>query len=180
MRFIVAGLGVGLVLISVGSAAQRIAGTSAVASAQSPASASPSTAASRKALLDQYCVNCHNADDKVAGISFDTMDLSKPGKDADVWEKAIKKLKGGMMPPPGNPQPDRTAALGFASWLENSLDAAANASPNPGSVALHRLNRAEYAAAIKDLFAIDVDSAALLPPDDTSNGFDNIANVLKV
>jgi hypothetical protein len=108
------------------------------------------------------------------------MDLSHVAKDGDVWEKAIKKLKGGMMPPPGAKQPGHVAALGFASWLETTLDAASLASPNPGSIALHRLNRAEYAAAIKDLFAIDVDSAALLPPDDTSNGFDNIANVLKV
>src|SRR3954469_13529361 len=138
------------------------------------------TIASRKAFVDQYCVNCHNADDKVAGIAFDTMDLSRVAKDGEVWEKAIKKLKGGMMPPPGAKQPDRKAALGFASWLETSLDAASAAAPNPGSIALHRLNRAEYAASIKDLFAVEVDSAALLPPDDTSNGFDNIANVLKV
>ena len=153
-----------------------LAFVSAGIATQSPVS----TVASRKALLDQYCVNCHNADDKVAGIAFDTMDLSRISRDADVWEKAIKKLKGGMMPPPGAKQPERATVVAFASWLETSLDAAAAAAPNPGSIALHRLNRAEYAASIKDLFAIDVDSAALLPPDDTSNGFDNIANVLKV
>src|SRR5207344_1401716 len=112
--------------------------------------------------------------------TFDTMDLARVAGDGEIWEKAIKKLKGGMMPPPGAKQPDHAAALGFATWLESTLDAAAVATPNPGSVALHRLNRAEYAASIKDLFAVDVDSAALLPPDDTSNGFDNIANVLKV
>jgi len=167
--FGVVAIAIVLVLASVGAASQRSA---------TPAAAS--TPASRKALLDQYCVTCHNVDDKVAGITFDTMDLSRIAKDGDVWEKAIKKLKGGMMPPPGAKQPDRAAALGFASWLETSLDAAAAAAPNPGSVTLHRLNRAEYAASIKELFAIDVDSAALLPPDDTSNGFDNIANVLKV
>ena len=158
-----------LFLASVGAATQRPA-----------APATASTAASRKALLDQYCVTCHNVDDKVAGITFDTMDLSSVAKDGDVWEKAIKKLKGGMMPPPGAKQPDRAAVLTFASWLETSLDAASAAAPNPGSIALHRLNRVEYAASIKELFSIDVDSAALLPPDDTSNGFDNIANVLKV
>jgi hypothetical protein len=101
-------------------------------------------------------------------------------KDGDTWEKAIKKLKGGMMPPPGAKQPDRSAALSFAGWLETSLDAAAAAAPNPGSIALHRLNRAEYAASIKELFAIDIDPTTLLPPDDLSSGFDNIANVLKV
>jgi mono/diheme cytochrome c family protein len=153
-----------LFLVSVGSAAQRPA----------------ATVASNKALLDQYCVTCHNVDDNVAGIHFDTVDLTRLAKDGEVWEKAIKKLKGGMMPPPGAQQPDRKATLAFASWLETSLDAAATATPNPGSVALHRLNRAEYAASIKELFAIDVDPDALLPPDDVSNGFDNIANVLKV
>ena len=167
--FIVVAIAAVLVLVSVGAATQRPATPAVV-----------STPASRKALLDQYCVTCHNVDDRVAGIAFDTMDLSRVAKDGDVWEKAIKKLKGGMMPPPGAKQPDRTTALGFASWLETSLDAAATAAPNPGSVALHRLNRAEYAASIKELFTIDVDAAALLPPDDTSNGFDNIANVLKV
>jgi len=163
-RFIVVAFATILALGSAGIATQRPA----------------STTASHKAFVDQYCVTCHNVDDKVAGITFDTMDLTRVAKDGEVWEKAIKKLKGGMMPPPGAKQPDRAAALGFATWLETTLDAAAAATPNPGSVALHRLNRAEYAASIKDLFAIDVDSAALLPPDDTSNGFDNIANVLKV
>jgi len=168
-RLLLLGASTLLFLASVGAATQR------------PAAPAPaSTAASRQALLDQYCVTCHNVDDKVAGITFDTMDLSNIAKDGDVWEKAIKKLKGGMMPPPGAKQPDRAAAMAFASGLETSLDAASSAAPNPGSIALHRLNRVEYAASIKELFSIDVDSAALLPPDDTSNGFDNIANVLKV
>jgi mono/diheme cytochrome c family protein len=163
-RFIVVAIATLLGLASAGIATQRPA----------------STTTSRKAFVDQYCVTCHNVDDKVAGITFDTMDLARVPRDGEIWERAIKKLKGGMMPPPGAKQPDHAAALGFATWLETTLDAAAAATPNPGSVALHRLNRAEYAASIKELFAIDVDSAALLPPDDTSNGFDNIANVLKV
>jgi Protein of unknown function (DUF1592)/Protein of unknown function (DUF1588)/Protein of unknown function (DUF1585)/Protein of unknown function (DUF1587)/Protein of unknown function (DUF1595)/Planctomycete cytochrome C len=163
-RFIVVAIATLMALASAGIATQRPVPTTA----------------SRKAFVDQYCVTCHNVDDKVAGITFDTMDLARVAKDGEIWEKAIKKLKGGMMPPPGAKQPDHAAALGFATWLETTLDAAAAATPNPGSVALHRLNRAEYAASIKDLFAVDVDSAALLPPDDTSNGFDNIANVLKV
>jgi cytochrome c5/uncharacterized membrane protein YgcG len=180
MRFVVIAIAIVFVLVSPGSATQRTVAP-ATGSASAPGSAqAPTTAAARRALLDQYCGNCHNADDKVAGIAFDTMDLTRLAKDGDVWEKAIKKLKGGMMPPPGAKQPDRAVALGFASWLETSMDAAAAAAPNPGSVTLHRLNRAEYAASIKELFTIDVDAAALLPADDISNGFDNIANVLKV
>jgi len=185
MRSTVLAIAIGFVLVSSGSAAQRGATPvtpAAVRSATQAATAvtPASTSASRKALLDQYCVNCHNADDKVAGIAFDSMDLTKLTKDGDVWEKAVKKLKAGMMPPPGNKQPDRAPALAFASWLETSLDAAAQAAPNPGGITLHRLNRAEYAASIKELFAIDVDASALLPADDISNGFDNVANVLKV
>jgi len=183
MRSAVVAIAAGLILVtllSVGSASQQRQATPVPSAAATSSSSTSNALASRKALLDQYCVNCHNTDDKVAGIAFDTMDLSRLAKDGDVWEKAIKKLKAGMMPPPGSKQPDRAAALNFASWLETSLDAAAAAAPNPGSVTLHRLNRAEYAASIKELFAIDVDSAALLPVDDISSGFDNIANVLKV
>jgi len=177
-RTIVVATAVALSLISLtsaGSAQQRSA-----TPATGPTSTPAASIASRKALLDQYCVNCHNEDDKVAGIAFDKMDLTRLAKDGDTWEKAIKKLKGGMMPPPGARQPDRAAALSFAAWLETSLDAASAAAPNPGSIALHRLNRAEYAASIKELFAIDIDPTTLLPPDDLSSGFDNIANVLKV
>src|SRR5262249_2725406 len=150
-RFLLIGAAALLFVSSMGAATQR------PAAAPATPAAAPTTA-SRKAFLDQYCVTCHNVDDKVAGITFDTMDLSHVAKDGEVWEKAIKKLKGGMMPPPGAKQPGRVAALGFASWLETTLDAASLAAPNPGSIALHRLNRAEYAAAIKDLFAVDVDS----------------------
>ena len=97
-----------------------------------------------------------------------------------MWERAIRKLQGGMMPPPGAKRPDQPMVDSFVKYLETSLDQAAAANPNPGSVPLHRLNRAEYANAVRDLFEIDVDPAALLPTDDISNGFDNIAGVLKV
>ncbi len=133
-----------------------------------------------RALLDTYCVTCHNQRAKTAGLMFDTMDVAHPEKDIAVWEKAVRKLEGGMMPPPGMKRPDRASVNAFVAYLETSLDQAAAALPNPGSVPLHRLNRAEYANAIHDLFAIDVDPAALLPTDDISNGFDNIAGVLKV
>ena len=133
-----------------------------------------------RALLDHYCVTCHNQKAKTANITFDTMDLSQVGKDAAVWERAIRKLRGGMMPPIGMPKPSPAAVNSFVTFLETSLDQAALASPNPGTVSLHRLNRAEYQNAMKDVLGVDVDAAALLPRDDISNGLDNIANVLKV
>jgi hypothetical protein len=131
-------------------------------------------------MLDRYCVTCHNQKAKTANVMFDTMDLTHVGKDAAVWERAIRMLRGGMMPPIGMPKPDQATVNSFVNFLETSLDQAALDSPNPGTVSLHRLNRAEYQNAIKDVLGVDVDAAALLPRDDISNGFDNIANVLKV
>jgi mono/diheme cytochrome c family protein len=148
--------------------------------AQQQQISTPPALATQQALLNQYCVTCHNQRAKTAGVMFDTMDLSDISKNADIWEKAVRKLRGGMMPPPGARQPDRVAVDSFVSWLENALDAAAAANPNPGRVALHRLNRAEYANAIEDLLGLRIDAAALLPKDDQANGFDNVANVLKV
>jgi hypothetical protein len=136
--------------------------------------------AAHRAMLDHYCVTCHNQKAKTANVMFDSMDLTHVGKDAAVWERAVRKLRGGMMPPPGMPRPDPTTVNSFVTFLETSLDQAALASPDPGTVSLHRLNRAEYANAMKDVLGVDVDAAALLPRDDVSNGFDNIANVLKV
>src|SRR5277367_570267 len=141
--------------------------------------ASPDLSAHR-ALLDHYCVTCHNQKAKTANLTFDTMDLAHVGQDAAVWERAVRKLRGGMMPPPGMPRPDAATVDSFVTFLETSLDRAALASPNPGTVSLHRLNRAEYQNAMKDVLGVDVDAAALLPRDDVSNGLDNIANVLKV
>jgi mono/diheme cytochrome c family protein len=141
--------------------------------------ASTATGAYR-ALLDQYCVGCHNQRSKTAGLMFDQMDLADVAKHGDVWEKAIRKLRGGLMPPPGNRQPDRANVDSFVGWLETTLDQAAAKAPNPGGVTLHRLNRAEYANSIREFFGIDIDAAAYLPADDVSDGFDNIANVLKV
>jgi hypothetical protein len=144
---------------------------------------SPSTApySSQRALLDTYCVGCHNQRAKTANVMFDTMDLAHLSSDADVWEKAVRKLRGGMMPPPGvGRRPDQAAVNGFVSWLEDSLDQAAAANPNPGRVALHRLNRTEYANAIEDLLALRIDASAFLPRDDEADGFDNVASVLKV
>ena len=146
---------------------------------QKPATSSTPVAQYR-AVLDQYCVGCHNQRSKTAGLMFDTMDLADVAKHGDVWEKAIRKLRGGLMPPPGSRQPERRTVESFITWLETSLDQSAVKSPNPGGVTLHRLNRVEYANSIRELFDIEVDASALLPTDDTSEGFDNIADVLKV
>jgi Protein of unknown function (DUF1592)/Protein of unknown function (DUF1588)/Protein of unknown function (DUF1587)/Protein of unknown function (DUF1585)/Protein of unknown function (DUF1595)/Cytochrome C oxidase, cbb3-type, subunit III len=132
------------------------------------------------ATLNKYCVTCHNDKARTGGLSLQSVDLTTPDTNADTWEKVIRKLRTGAMPPPGLPRPDQTAADGLAAYLETSLDRAAAAKPNPGRASMHRLNRAEYANAINDLLALDVDSAALLPPDDESSGFDNIADVLRM
>jgi hypothetical protein len=140
----------------------------------------PQVSSPQQTLLNQYCITCHNQRAKTAGVMFDTMDVSDVSKNGAIWEKAVRKLRGGMMPPPGARQPDRGAVESFVSYLETSLDAAAAAKPNPGRVGLHRMNRAEYANAVEDLLGLRIDASALLPKDDQANGFDNVANVLKV
>ena len=131
-------------------------------------------------LITQYCVTCHNQRARTAGLALDTLDLADVGKDSKVWEEAVRKLRGGMMPPPGARQPEKAALNSLASWLETSLDRAAAAKPNPGRVALHRMNRTEYGNAIHDLLGLRIDASTLLPEDDLSDGFDNIASVLKI
>ncbi len=138
------------------------------------------TAAEGRALLDRYCVACHNERTRTAGLTLDRMDLSRVGGDAAVWEHVVRRLRSGAMPPAGRPRPDAGAAHGFISWLEGELDRAAVAAPDPGRAAVHRLNRVEYANAVRDLFGLEIDPQALLPPDDEHHGFDNIAEVLSV
>src|SRR5262252_2442708 len=132
------------------------------------------------ATVNRYCVTCHNQRLKTAKLELDKLDLAHPEKDALVWERAIRKLRGGMMPPPGAARPAVADTQALASYLETALDKAAAANPNPGSVRIHRLNRAEYSNAMRDLFGLDVDMSRLLPNDDISDGFDNIASALKV
>jgi len=132
------------------------------------------------ALINQYCVTCHNERAKTAGLLLDKMDIDHAGEHAEVWEKVVRKLRGGMMPPQGMPRPDQAKIEGLITWLQTSLDQAQAAHPDPGRSALHRLNRTEYANAIRDLLGLKVDVSALLPADDESNGFDNIAEVLRV
>jgi mono/diheme cytochrome c family protein len=133
-----------------------------------------------RATLDQYCVGCHNSRTKSGGVALDALDLANVPRDAAVWEKVVRKLNTRTMPPQGARRPDEASYHAFASWLETRIDRAAAVAPNPGRPLLHRLNRAEYANAIRDLLDLDVDVAVLLPPDDSAYGFDNISDVLGV
>jgi mono/diheme cytochrome c family protein len=148
------------------------------AGAQSAAPARVS--APSRPLVDQYCATCHNATLKTGGLALDTLDLTHLERDAETWEKVVRKVRAGLMPPAGARRPERAVLDGFASNVETALDAYAAAHPNPGRTPLHRMNRGEYANAVRDLLDVDVDATTLLPADDSSNGFDNIADVLGV
>jgi mono/diheme cytochrome c family protein len=152
-----------------------------VVSGQLPAARPTATAASSpRAVLDKYCVTCHNQRAKTAGLMLDGLDTAEAGDRAETWEKVLFKISTGAMPPPGRPRPDTATHDAFVSWLEEELDGAARRSPNPGSTTLHRLNRTEYANAIRDLLGLEIDGAALLPVDNAAYGFDNIADALSL
>jgi mono/diheme cytochrome c family protein len=165
-------------LVAVGSVPHAAApqATAARASSGQPSSSSIDNAA----VVKQYCVSCHNQRLKTGGLTLDAPELSDVAAHADVWEKVIRKVRAGMMPPPGMPRPDSATQRGLVASLERTLDDSARRAPNAGRPLAHRLNRAEYANAIRDLLALDVDVTSLLPPDDSSGGFDNNADVLGV
>ena len=150
------------------------------AEAADTAPASPATPAGHWGFFGQYCQKCHNTEDWAGGVAFDALSESDIPQNADVMEKAVRKLRGRLMPPAGKPQPDGQAVRDFVSWMEGSLDQVSRTRPNPGAVALHRLNRKEYANAIRDLFNLEIDPVALLPKDDVQHGFDNVADALQV
>ena len=133
-----------------------------------------------QSVLNTYCITCHNERAKTGGLALDKLDVQHVGKDAETWEKVVLKLRSGMMPPSGARRPDRATLDAFTASLEAALDRAAEAKPNPGTRALHRLNRTEYGNAIRDLIGLEVDTSLLFPGDDSSDGFDNIADVLRV
>jgi cytochrome c553 len=150
--------------------------------AAAPAQQGSADAASspHAAVLSKYCVTCHSDARRTGGLSLERADLADVPKGAETWEKVVRKLRVGMMPPPGMPRPAPAQIDELAGYLETALDRSATDKPRPGRTAMHRLNRAEYANAIHDLLALDVDASALLPPDDESSGFDNIADVLTI
>ncbi|MBK5293869.1 MAG: DUF1587 domain-containing protein, partial [Acidobacteriia bacterium] len=130
---------------------------------------------SNRQFLDRYCATCHSEQLKIGGLSLVQADLSKPGAHPELWEKVVSKLRTGLMPPPNMPQPSSADRLAIMRWLEASLDGAWTAKPNPGRTeTLRRLNRTEYQNAIRDLLALDIDAASLLPADESGHGFDNV------
>ena len=156
------------------SSAQQPAARAEAPPATAAAAPAPSAAAGRR-LLDRYCLTCHNERLETAGLSLEALDIAHVAADAAVWEQVVQKLRTGTMPPSNRPQPPDSERLAMLAWLETSLDAAADARPNPGRTeTLRRLNRTEYQNAIRDLLALDIDAAALLPPDESGHGFDNV------
>ena len=153
---------------------------SARAASQVPAAGSPAAdVAAHSALVNQHCLSCHNDKARIAGLSLQGSSLADVPADAAVWEKVVRKVKSGDMPPPtARHRPEPAQAEAFASFLEATLDKAAAANPNPGRPAVHRLNRAEYSNAVRDLLAVDIQPGDWLPVDDSGYGFDNIADVL--
>jgi Protein of unknown function (DUF1592)/Protein of unknown function (DUF1588)/Protein of unknown function (DUF1585)/Protein of unknown function (DUF1595)/Protein of unknown function (DUF1587)/Cytochrome C oxidase, cbb3-type, subunit III len=139
----------------------------------------PATIATERALVNKYCVVCHSDKLKTGGISLQSADMTNIPAGAETWEKVIHKLSLGAMPPQGMPRPDQASVDHLVSWLTASIDHASAAHPNPGRATLHRLNRTEYANAIHDVLGLEVDPAPLLPADDESYGFDDIADVLR-
>ena len=153
-------------------------GFAQLARTQQRAAAAPA-AATPKATIDRYCTGCHSDQLRTGELSLQGIDVTNPGARAQVWEKVIRKLRVGAMPPQGLPR-DRAALDTLATYLETSLDRAAAAKPDPGKVSMHRLNRAEYANAVRDLLGLEIDATALLPADDEGSGFDNSADVLRM
>ena len=149
--------------------------------AQHEAGAAAETgAAEARALLNRYCVACHNRRTLTAGLALDTLDVAQVETNAATWEHVIRRLRANAMPPAGRPRPTAEATGDFIHWLERELDRTGLENPDPGRPAVHRLNRVEYANAIRDIFGLEIDPNALLPADDEQEGFDNIAEVLSV
>src|SRR6266540_1120181 len=168
---LVRGCAIGLsVVLWVGAAAARAPGSTP----------SPASSEKPRAVLDRYCVTCHNDRLKTANLSLQGLDLTQAAEQAEVWEKVIRKLRAGVMPPPDIPRPPLPDYEALRDWLENEIDRVAATRTAPGSVVLHRLNRTEYANAIRDLLDLQIDATTLLPPDDSANGFDNIAGSLTI
>ena len=174
-------LGIGLL-----AAVSLVVGVYGQTAGQQVQSAAPASepAGAQRAIITQYCSTCHSDKAKAAGmdsarkIDFDTLDIAHVTRNAETWERIVRKMRAGMMPPAGMKRPDPATYKGLIAWLENELDRNAVAyTPPPG---LHRLNRTEYSNVVKDLLDLDIDPAKYLPSDDSTHGFDNIAGALGV
>jgi cytochrome c5 len=146
---------------------------------RAPAAAAAPPAPTER-TLDQYCVTCHNDRLRTSNLSLEKLDLATAGDHAELWEKVIRKLRAGVMPPPGVKRPPLAEYEALRDWLEAEIDRKAAGHINPGSVVLHRLNRTEYANVIRDLLDLETDVTTLLPPDDSARGFDNVAGSLTI
>lgn len=186
---VAAALGITLSAYAISAFAAESAPQASSAAAAAPAKATQTSAPANAAhsvdppewkFFDQWCGKCHNSTDWAGGVAFDVMQPDTMYDDAKVWEEAVKKLRGRLMPPPDKPQPTQQEIDTQVAWLETSLDKVASEHPNPGNVVVHRLNRTEYQREIKHLLDLDIDAAALLPKDTKADGFDNVATVLKV
>ena len=151
-----------------------------VGAAVQPAAGAAADPAAWRAVLDRYCVACHNRRTLAGSLALDDVDLGQVGARAELWEKVLQKLHTRAMPPPGRPRPAPAVYDAFGAWIEGALDRWAADHPNPGRPPIHRLNRLEYANAVRDLLHLDVDAQALLPADDMAYGFDNNAAILTV
>src|SRR5215475_5995038 len=144
-----------------------------------PAAAQADPHQAHQAMLNTYCIGCHNSRARIGGLALDGLDLQAAADSAEIWEKALRKLRGHLMPPPGSPQPAQQDVDSFVSWMENTLDMHARG-PKAGRVPLQRLNRTEYVASVKALVGVELKTADVLPQDGQVDGFDNIAAVLTV
>jgi mono/diheme cytochrome c family protein len=170
------GICVGILLVLIAASAPLQTRAQTAQAAQTPAVVGTDQ---HRAMLSTYCFTCHNTRAKMGGLALDGLDLQAPAANAQIWEKALRKLRGRLMPPPGNPQPAQKDIDSFVSWMENTLDSSAK-STKTAYVPIQRLNRTEYAAAVKALVAVDVNAKDVLPQDIQVEGFDNIATVQSV
>jgi mono/diheme cytochrome c family protein len=169
-----------LVLVGFSLAGVLCFGQAKPQAAASAAAKPPMTVAAQREVMTQYCVSCHNAKARIGGLALDPADLGQVSQHAETYEKVIRKLRAGMMPPPGVRRPqDQSSLQAFAEALETEIDRAA-VKPNLTAPGVHRVNRTEYANAVRDLLGLEVDPASYLPVDDSSSGFDNVAGSLSV
>ena len=179
-RFAHAGLGIA-VLATVLSAAPVAQPSSQVRPGSAPASQAsprPVPALSVKATMDRYCLGCHSARVRAGGLDVAALDLAAPTRATDVWERIARSVRSGLMPPAGAAQPDAALRRQVAAGVEAALDRAAVAAPDPGRAVVHRMNRSEYANAVRDLLALEIDATSMLPADETAEGFDNMGGAL--
>ena len=171
-------------VIALTVAPQGVVSAAAQVAPKAVSATSANAVAEKRALLDKYCVGCHNARVQNGKMRLDNADVSKVGDHGETWERVVRKIRGGVMPPPGAPRPDKVAYDGMASWLESELDAVAVKRPDPGRTeSLHRLNRTEYGNIVRDVLGMEMDFTDLLPIDDSGGGkasFDNIATSLRL